>query len=281
MKKSNWQVLVVIVFASVLCSKGWADSAIKRNELSIKQEMAKLEYASYQGSQEQRDEAMSGDIYEFKEKSTKKAFIYSLFIPGAGEYYAESGIKTGIFLGLEAAFWIGYFSYHSKGQDKESQFMAYADQYWDKNGYIEFLGDSCNVNSPTSDLEPCVYGDNDTSYWTHHLPDTKNQEYYEMIGKYDQFVYGWEDTQYPSNAISDLRETYMDMRYDANKLFDKAKYAVMGVLANHLLSAFDAAYTAKRYNQKADRFAEINFKIRMIEREDELIPKALVTLKFR
>lgn len=269
MKKTILQALVSVVFVLIFCSNGLADSTVKRNELSIQQEIAKFEYGFYQQNQIKQDKAMSEDIYEYKEKSSKKAFLYSLFVPGAGEYYAQSKIKTGVFLSLEAAFWIGYFSYHSQGKDKEDKFMAYADQYWDTTGYFDFLDTSCGTRS---DRAPCVANNGDTSYWTHHLPDQENQEYYEMIGKYDQFRAGWDDPNH--------RETYMDMRYDANKTLDKAKYAVMGVLANHFLSAFDAAYTAKKYNQKAGKFAEINFKIRMINHENELVPKALVTLKF-
>jgi hypothetical protein len=270
MKKSIWQIaasgFIILVF---FYSNSLAGSLLQRERLSIQKELAKLEYSSYEQNQKSQDKGMEEDIYQYEHKSTRRAFIYSLFVPGSGEYYAESKTKTAVFLGLEAAFWIGYFNYHSKGKDKENEYEAYADKYWSQTEYEDSLLANCGT---TSDRDPCVHG-NDTTYWTEHLPDTKNQEYYEMIGKYEQFSAGWGDSLI-------RREIYMDMRHDSNKLFDKAKYSVMAVLANHLLSAFDAAWTAKKYNQRADRFAQIDFKVRMVGYENELVPKAFVTFKF-
>lgn len=269
MRKSAWQVSIIFfIFLICLFSKSSADSVVKQQNPSIQQEIAKLEYQPYQQVANQ-EQGVGEDIYQYKEKSTKRAFIYSLLLPGAGEYYAESKTKTAVFLGMEVAFWFGYFYYHNKAQDKENEFKDYANKYWDDSLYIQFLSDSCGT---TSDRDPCVHAGGTTTYWTEHLPDTKNQQYYEMIGKYDQFEAGWDN--------SAQRENYMDMRYDSNKLFDKAKYATMAALANHLLSAFDAAWTAKKYNQKADRFAQIDFKIRVMDCEDGLVPKALVTFRF-
>jgi len=271
MKKSIWQIVVsFFIVLMFLYSNSLAGSLLKREQLSVQQEIAKLEYSSYEQNQKGQDRGMEEDIYQYEHKSTRRAFIYSLFVPGSGEYYAESKTKTAVFLGLEAAFWIGYFSYHSKGKDKENEYEAYADQNWSEDDYLIWLSTYC-TNSPTSDRDSCMH-DGITKYWTEHLPDTKNQEYYEMIGKYEQFSAGWDSLTH--------REIYMDMRHDANKLFDKAKYSVMAVLANHLLSAFDAAWTAKKYNQRTDRFGQIDFKVRMVGYENELVPKAFVTFKF-
>ncbi|MCJ7507311.1 MAG: hypothetical protein MUO85_01100 [candidate division Zixibacteria bacterium] len=281
MKKPIWQIMMsLFIVLMFLYSNSLAGSLVERERLSVQQEIAKLEYSSYEQNKKGQDKGMEEDIYQYEHKSTRKAFIYSLFVPGSGEYYAESKTKTAVFLGLEAAFWIGYFNYHSKGKDKENEYEVYADQNWSEDDYLQWLRESgyC-TNNPTSDRDSCVHNGT-TKYWTEHLPDTKNQEYYEMIGKYEQFVYGWKDTYYPTDDTSALREIYMDMRHDANKLFDKAKYSVMAVLANHLLSAFDAAWTAKKYNQRADRFARIDFKVRMVGYENELVPKAFVTFKF-
>jgi hypothetical protein len=281
MKNSIWQVLVNLSFILVfLYSNSLGSSLFQEKRLSIQQEIAKLEYSSYEQNKNEQDKGMEEDIYQYKDKSTKKAFIYSLFVPGVGEYYAESKVKSAVFLGLEAAFWIEYFHYHNEGQDKENEYKAYADQNWSEQDYLDWLGIYCE-NIPANDHDSCVHNDT-TKYWTEHLPDTKNQEYYEMIGKYDQFNAGWRDVGYMGDMddYSALRNSYIDMRHNSNKLFDKAKYSIMAVLANHLLSAFDAAWTAKRYNQKAGRFAQIDFKLRMTNYKDELVPKAFVTLKF-
>jgi len=38
-----------------------------------------------------------------------------------------------------------------------------------------------------------IYLDGGSSQFTHNLPETKTQQYYEMIGKYHQFACGWND----------------------------------------------------------------------------------------
>ncbi len=38
-----------------------------------------------------------------------------------------------------------------------------------------------------------VLTDKNDTWVTHSLPSTKTQQYYEMVGKYLQFVYGWKD----------------------------------------------------------------------------------------
>jgi len=276
MRRLIWQIpAIALVLQICLFTTSPAGSIVNQQTPSIRQEITRLEYQPYRQTVSQ-EQGIGEDIYQYKEKSTKRAFIYSLLLPGAGEYYAESKTKTAVFLGMEAAFWFGYFYYHNKAQDKENEFKDYADQNWSEDEYLTWLSTYCT--GATSDRDPCVRG-SDTTYWTEHLPDTKNQQYYEMVGKYDQFNAGWTDAS-NMDDISRFRESYMDMRYDSNKLFDKAKYATMAALANHLLSAFDAAWTAKKYNQKADRFAQIDFKVRVIDYEDELVPKALVTFRF-
>ena len=218
------------------------------------------------------------DIYGFKGKSLKRAFVYSLLIPGTGEFYAGSKIKAAAFFGLDVALWALYFSYHGKGKNKEGEYRDYADVQWSEKDYIAWLSEKWGI---TSDTEP-YYVDPLTQerfYFSHHLPGSKTGQYYEMIGKYEQFSEGWVD--YDSTVkFSQYRETYLDMRHDANDLLNKATYSAMFSLANHILSAFDAAVSVKRYNKKGERFSQLNFKMRLVERGQEVIPRLTMSMKF-
>ena len=105
-----------------------------------------------------------------------------------------------------------------------------------------------------------------------------------MIGKYDWFVLGWNDIiferdDYPEylastyelaitnqnnptelheqivawlgeHVHSDNMDHYMTMRSNANDQYTIAKYFIGIAIVNHVLSAFDAAWTAKRHNDK-------------------------------
>lgn len=259
---------------------------------------------NYQSSQElysltQTDSAgmqkLNMDVYQFKNKSIKRGFLYSLVVPGAGEFYAGSKIKAVLFFGLEAGFWTGYFSYHKKGKDKEKQYIAFADANWDIKAYSDSLvarypdlkEDNLGIVVDT----PGVYYGEGTdsivlSHSIHPVPGQlldKSQQYYEEIGKYDQFRFGWDDypDYYTVSALTALRNDYLNMRRDSNSLLNKANRFVMFSLANHLLSAFDAAISVRHYNRKGDKFSQVDLKIRLAEYNDnEIIPKFTVSTKF-
>lgn len=246
------------------------------------------------------------DIYQFKTKSAKKAFLYSLVVPGAGQYYLGSKIKPVVYLGLEAAFWIGYFSYHNKGNDQEKAYRAFADQFWYPGQYITSLEDSFRVfiDSLRNDtITPPAIPDTFEAYvgrqttqrdsvlamenvfgFSHHLQysDSQinhNQQYYENLGKYDQFKWGWSD--YLGNPDTPNRSTYLSQRKRANDYYGKATTFVMVSLANHVLSAFEAAISTKSYNRKGEKFAQAALKMRLsTDEEGNLIPKATLTIKF-
>ena len=75
----------------------------------------------------------------------------------------------------------------------------------------------------------------------------KNQQYYEMIGKYEQFVWGWDDVQAltDSTGKSENRLAYEDMRHDSNTYLKRAGYAAGFILLNHIVSAIDASIAAR------------------------------------
>ncbi len=218
------------------------------------------------------------DIYAFKPKNTRLAFFYSMLIPGAGEFYAGSKIKPLLFLGLEASLWAGYFVYDGKGNDKEDEYRLFADQNYDPDRYFTWW----NTLDTTEKKE-----------FSHDLPVDeqgnviKNLEYYENVGKYDQFSVGWEDAgvspeQFdPRNPPpSAYRNTYLDTRDESNRMFSRARTFTVCVLVNHVLSGFDAALTARSYNKKQERFAGLHLKMKMREYQNESIPQLTLTKSF-
>jgi len=291
-------LIVMILFFS------WA----KAETLVTKQETAPsingyFNLMNYQSSQQlysltQSDstgiQRVNMDVYQFKNKSIKRGFLYSLVVPGAGEFYAGSKIKAVLFFGLEAGFWTGYFSYHKKGKNKEKEFLNFADAHWNIEAYSDSLVQHYGLTyDPTPGFEHIVidtpgvyfYSETDSIVLSHSLhpvagqPLDRNQQYYEEVGKYDQFRFGWDD--FTGIFLTPNRNTYLGMRHDSNSLLDKANRFVMFSLANHLLSAFDAAIAVRHYNRKGDKFSQVDLKIRLTEYNDnEIIPKFTVSTKF-
>ena len=221
------------------------------------------------------DFPMSSDIFETSYRSPGKSFLYSMAVPGAGQLYTGSRTKAFIFMGVEALAWAGYFIYHSDGVDKEQSYEEYASQYWDPEQYYNWL---VEVHGITNDNDPSKLND---ATFTHHLPDTKSQQYYEMIGKYDQFQYGWVDTDYRRrDSTSVFRDQYVLDRDAANDAFNKAKIGAIVSLANHLVSAFDAALTARKYNREQDTFTEYKIRPSLAHYEGQSMPTVTFIYKF-
>ena len=228
----------------------------------------------------QDDLDLSGDIYEYGTKSPAKAFLLSLAVPGAGEYYNGQKFKAGAFLAVDALLWTGYFIYHKKGSDKEDEYKAFANDYYIWSDFIIAW-----------DQLP----EEDKDKFSHRMPwdEVNNQpdfnhEYYENIGKYDQFQVGWDDIELSpwdiggdgepvGGIMSPNRATYLDMRKQANDYFSNATTAVMISIANHIVSAFDAAIGAKRYN-KGSRQYSLNLETKNID--GKTTPFLTLTAKF-
>lgn len=104
--------------------------------------------------------------------------------------------------------------------------------------------------------------------YTHQMPFWNDQQYYELIGKYDQFSRGWDDSDpvadiqanaYPIRSISKEQFVYASMRAQANSYYDVASTAVSIAVINHIVSALEAYWGATRYNSSLH--AEVNMRI--------------------
>lgn len=198
-----------------------------------------------------------------KEKSPGKAFLLSALIPGLGEWYAGGKTRSAVFLGVEAVLLGLYLNWQGKGKDIEKEFRATAREEWSPGDYLTWRNSTIARNSSITHAMPCsleveVAG-------LEGLSDCNakdKQQYYELIGKYDQFVSGWSDvkeistgnlvqpTQVDSaeNYKSQLRFTYEDRRNDSNKFLKRASSLAGVILINHAFSAIDAARLARRHN---------------------------------
>ena len=146
------------------------------------------------------------------EKSPKAAFFLSLLVPGLGELYAGSKMRAAGFMGAEALTWMAYVSWRGKGNDIKAEFRTFADQNWDESSYRAWR--AYNSSQPESQQY----------FETETLPSKSGdtQQYYELIGKYAQFVYGWDDvtssfTTDNMSVQSSLRLQYETRRNDSNK----------------------------------------------------------------
>jgi len=215
---------------------------------------------------------LRGDIYEYSTRSPFKAFIFSLAVTGAGQYYTGSKIKAGSFLAVDVLLWSGYLIYHSKGASKERDYKAYADQHYIASDYFWWWDQLTQAQQDS--FSHRIYQDAEGS-------PIKSHEYYENIGKYDQFQVGWDDVGLnhppPEQFYSAHRDAYLAMRKKSNDYFSNATTLAMVSIANHIVSAFDAAIGARRFNKGAKQYS-MQFETRNIN--GQLAPFLVLAAKF-
>ncbi len=211
--------------------------------------------------------------------SSLKPMIASLVVPGFGQYLNHSPWwKTALFAGVEIAGIAGYISWTNKADDITGEYENWADEHWDMNTWV-------NGSAPLlSDIQLSGYpGVTDVRIdGSHHItiivngkyksshillgnPDIdytelRDWDFYEGIGKYDQFVAGWDDAK--SNweiinknitdgedeliVMTPNKQHYIELRNDSNVLYKNAKFAASALLFNHIFSALDALWNANK-----------------------------------
>jgi hypothetical protein len=208
-----------------------------------------------------------------------KPMIASLAIPGLGQYLNKSPWwKTALFAGIEIAGIAGYISWNNKGDDITREYENWADEHWDMNNWVSGSTDLLSVINTNG------YPDvNDVRIdGSHHITiiingryesseillenpnidyvELRDWDFYEGIGKYDQFVAGWDDAksdwEIVNKKITDgndelivmtpNKQHYIDLRNDSNVLYKNAKFAASALLFNHILSALDALWYANK-----------------------------------
>jgi hypothetical protein len=205
-----------------------------------------------------------------RRKSPWLAAGMSILIPGAGEFYTGDYWKSAAFFAVDVALWIFAYNYDKKGDRQTDFFQNFANQNWSVVKYAQYAQDNLTPpNGPYNWLIPNTEGrppwdrvnwselnrmEQDIGgYYSHVLPPYGQQQYYELIGKYPQFNQGWDDSGPTFNYGDPLTPNflwYAGQRGLANRYYEKATTFVTIALVNHIVSAFDAAFSAASWNKK-------------------------------
>lgn len=180
-----------------------------------------------------------------------KSMLKSAILPGWGEWSLDYKKRAVFFATMEIAGWSGYFLMRKKGLDLENEFKDFADTHWGYDRWKNF-----DV-PPDSGWEIANSGSHNFEYFdTTKTAETvhRNWNYYENIGKYEQYVGGWDDVDRElPEPNSKNREKYNDMRFESNKALKAAGGFVTMVILNHLISAIDAGWLSlKCASQEAE-----------------------------
>ena len=85
-------------------------------------------------------------------KSPVKAALFSLAVPGSGQFYNGDILLSAIFIAAEAVFITTAVIYNNKGNRQTDDFQRFADQHWSVNRYAGWTLDHLsNLNSSLPD----------------------------------------------------------------------------------------------------------------------------------
>ena len=219
-----------------------------------------------------------------------RPMLYSLILPGVGQWYNKSPVwKIGLFAGIEAASIFSMLQWRKKAEDIRLKYEIFADDNWDLETWVSNtlntpLGNYADVHiNGTHKLILVLSGSlaeqygnyvssdslENNSHWVYSgdVSVLRDRDFYENIGKYDQFVGGWTDCYGPANNqlwfevkkdVGDSteiiistpnKEEYVGQRALSNEYLNMAKYAVSAVMFNHVISALEAVWSTQVRNR--------------------------------
>ena len=176
-------IMICLGLLSTLLGQGIDDLIFQENKKDTEQEIIKV---------------------NFEKKDARLAMLYSAVLPGAGQFYANpSAVITYIFPILEVAMIGGMIYYDKQGDEKTKDYEKYA------NG--EIVTHTFNYNVGGVDYSYTYTG---TRYRRDYQTQVQNvlinafdiydetffrldqsdtQHFYEDIGKYNKYIFGWAD----------------------------------------------------------------------------------------
>ncbi len=220
-------------------------------------------------------QAGSGSGASWSRRNTAVAILASAILPGMGELYCYRTsrdpwtlARVPVFLAVEGYLWYSYVDNKNIGKDYKRDYEAYADEHWSLD---KFLHDHpcCNAGVGDSCDSWVDYNDrcrNDYNYFFYTSLEDDREEYYENIGKYNAFAFGWDDALDYANPDFSYwtahRTYYVSLRNESDRYLLNADQRLMGLIVNRVVSMLDTGWLAYRISkgQNPDEGWGVRFK---------------------
>ncbi len=211
----------------------------------------------------------------------------SFILPGWGQLSKKDPKwKSILFFGVEIITVGSNLHYSKKSNDFKNNFENHADMHWDlkrwyENTKVIFPDRWSDIIIGTHKLGLKIDGDYFNTntlesltkqYSWSEIQVVRDRDFYENIGKYDQFVGGWDDKfddpfdsegnwftvkkgNVESIILTKKKNHYRDLRYKSNINSHYARYAISILMLNHFISGLDALIAPSNVSQKNSRFS--------------------------
>ncbi len=217
----------------------------------------------------------SGAGASWSRRNTAVAILASAILPGMGELYCYRTsrdpwtlARVPVFLAVEGYLWYSYVDNHRIGKDFKRDYEAYGDAHWSLDRFLHNHpcckgggADSCDSWQDYNNR--CK---NDYNYFFYTPLEADREEYYENMGKYNAFAFGWDDAApYVAENYqywTPHRAYYVSLRNESDRYLLNADQRLMGLIVNRVVSMLDTGLLAYRLSkgQNPDKGWSLRFK---------------------
>lgn len=163
-----------------------------------------------------------------KEKSKGKAFLFSMLIPGAGEYYVGRKFRAKSFFMSELALWITFGALRTYGD-------------WNKNEYKIFARTHAGANTDNKKHRYFVDLGNFNNIYEYNDYQLNERELEDVYPETKEYFWQWD------NAAN--RDKFERMRIRSDNAYYRALFVTGIIFVNHLGSAIDAIWVTHKHNK--------------------------------
>jgi hypothetical protein len=178
-----------------------------------------------------------------KRKSMPKAMMYSLMLPGWGDFYAGNRGTGKLLLGTEITIWIGYLGFQYYGNIQKDAYMLFAHQYAGANTgrSDELYFDAVEVYRSSSEYNSYVYEDARLLYPS---DPAKQNQYVQENGYFGIDGWEWQENE-------PFRE-YRKMRIATRETYQRAVFMTGFAILNRLVAAITSSRNVRNHNKRIE-----------------------------
>ncbi len=174
---------------------------------------------------------------DYGRKSGVKAALYSVLLPGMGQYYCGHRKTARYFWAAEAASWLGYLAYRTYGGWKEDDYIQFGRekagvQLADKpNWFVDYVSfynniDQYNQFGRAIDRDRPYLENNSENYWFWTSPDDKN--------------------------------AFRDLKNRSREAYRRSDFMIGAMILNRMVSAIHAVRIAGRTGRRLDDLVDLD-----------------------
>jgi hypothetical protein len=167
----------------------------------------------------------------YEKKSVPMGVLYSLLLPGMGELYGGNYDVGKYFTIAEGGLWLAYAGFQSYGNWTQTDARNYATQH-------------AGVNIDNKDDQYFIDIGNFVTVEEYNTELLRQREFSKTYDPNSASAWHWD-----SDAN---RETYRQLRVSSDEKFNNARFVLATIVANHIISAIDAARIVISHNNNSE-----------------------------